>query len=241
MNSYKTIESKLWNEVSMLTSGVLTSLIYGLLSDSSYTLDIDGKHYDITSTGMRSWYAIGLVILTFFSLWVLISLLIPCLLRIRKRFAYDKVKKASAKEIMNVFDEVRATIKELYPIFNTNNDSPNQSDYLKLYSRDLAKTILLLHRNLLPQNKRLRMRIETYFRYCEHASIISIDHKISSYELASDVSLLRSMVNQLNLVAGNDALLAKDCKEMEKALVELEQMNPMTSHQAQKPKTDGCS
>lgn len=241
MNSYKTIEPKLWSEVSILTSGVLTSLIYGLLSGSSYNLDIDGKHYEITSTGMSSWCAIGLVILTFFSLWVLISLLIPCLLRIRKRFAYDKIKKASAKEIMKVLDEVSAAIKELYPIFNTKNDSPSHSDYLKLYSRDLAKIILLLHRNLLPQNKRLRERIETYFRHCEHASIISIDRKISSYELASDVSLLRCMVSQLNLVTGNDALLVKDCKEMEKVLVELEQMNPMISHQAQKSETDGCS
>lgn len=241
MNGYKSIETKLWSEVSMLTSGVLTSLIYGLLSGSSYNLDIDGKHYEITSIGMSSWCAIGLVVLTFFSLWALISLLIPCLLRIRKRFAYDKIKKVSAKEVMKVLDEANATIKELYPIFSTKNDSPTNSDYLKLYSRDLAKTILLLHRNLLPQNKQLRKRIATYFRHCGHASIISIEQKISSYELASDVYLLRCMVEQLGLVAGDDALLAKDCKEMEKVLVELGQIAPIQPHQAQKPEANGCS
>lgn len=241
MNSYKTIESKLWSEVSMLTSGVLTSLLYGLLSGSSYSLEVDGKHYEITSTGMSPWCAIGLVILTFFSLWILISLLVPRLLRIRKRFAYVKIKKASAKEIMKVLDEASATIKELYPIFNGKNDSPNNSDYLKLYSRDLAKTILLLHRNLLPQNKLLRRRIETYFRRCEHASIISIDQKVSDYELAANIALLRRMVNQLNLVAGDDALLKTDCKNMGGYLLELEQITPLPSHQAKGPKTDGCS
>ena len=73
MNGYKSIETKLWGEVSMLTSGVLTSLIYGLLSGSSYNFAIDGKHYEITSVGMNSWCAIGLVVLTFLSLWTLIS------------------------------------------------------------------------------------------------------------------------------------------------------------------------
>lgn len=241
MNGYKTIETKLWNEVSMLTSGVLTSLIYGLLSGSSYNLDIDGMHYEITSTGMSSWCAIGLVILTFFSLWALISLLIPCLLRIRKRFAYDKIKKASAKELIKVLDEASTMTKKLYPIFKDERSPHSSSDYLKLYGRDLAKIISLLHRKFLPQNKRLRKRIETYFRRCEHASIISIDQKISGYELAANIALLRCMVNQLNLAAGDDALLKKDCKKMEEDLVELEQMNPLLSQQAQKPNADGCS
>lgn len=240
MNGHKTIEKKLWSVVSMLTSGVLTSLIYELLSGSSYNLDIDGKHYEITTTGMNSWCAIGVVVLTFFALWALISLLIPFLLRIRKRFAYDKIKQVSAKDLLKVLDEASATIKAVYPIFNAKSKDPSNNDYLKLYSRDVAKTILLLHRKFLPSNKRLRKRIETYFRHYQHTSIISIEQKVSSYELAANVTLLRNIVEQLSGVAGEDALLGKDCEEMKKALAELSQMNPLPSYQTKKAKTDNC-
>ena len=238
MNGHKIIETKLWSGTSMLTSGVLTNLIYELLSGSSYNLDIDGKHYEITAAGMNSWCAIGVVVLTFFSLWALISLLIPFLLRIRRRFAYDKVKQVSAKELLKVLDEAGATIKEIYPIFNAESKDSSSDNYLKLYSRDVEKTILPLHGKFLPPNKRLRKRIETYFRHYQHSSIISIEQKISSYELAANVALLRCMVEKLNGVAGEGTLLKKDCKEMVSALDELEQMYPLISYQAKRTETD---
>ena len=59
MDSYKSIEAKIWGSVSMLTSGILTSLICGLLSDTSYSLVIDGQYYEIMSVGGSLWHAFG--------------------------------------------------------------------------------------------------------------------------------------------------------------------------------------
>ena len=224
MNSYKTVETRLWNAVSMLTSGVLTSLIYGLLSGSSYELNIEGKHYEITSTGMNIWCAFGLIVITFLGLWILISILNPWLFRIRKRFSYDKIKKITAKDLIRVLDETKGSIKDLYLIFDSSNGK--NKDLLRLHSRELAKTILRLHSTFLPQNKRLRKIIEKYFRQYEHATIITIDQKVSGYELAATVALLRNMVSQLKLAAGNDALFEKDCTEMEDKLNDLDQLTP---------------
>lgn len=228
MNSYKTVETKLWNTVSMLTSGVLTSLIYGLLSGSSYELNIEGKHYEVTSTGMNIWCAFGLIVITFLSLWTLISVLIPWLLRIRKRFAYDKIKKITAKDLIRVLDETKGSINDLYVIFDSANGK--NKDLLRLHSRELAKTILRLHSTFFPQNKRLRKIIEKYFRQYEHATIVTIDQKVSGYELAAAVALLQNMVSQLKMVAGNDALLEKDCTKMEDALNDLYQLNPLQNN-----------
>ena len=220
MDDYKSIEIKVWNVISMLTSGVLTSLIYGLLSSSSYNLNIDGRYYEITSVGMNPWHAIGLAGLTFFGIWVIISVLIPRILKIGKRFSYDKIKKITAKEAIKALDDAGNAIKEFYLAFNVRNN-----DYLKLYSRNLARIVLLLHRKLLPQNKQLRNRIrDSYFRNSEYDSIISIDQKISRYELASEINLLKYMVDQLDLVAGDDALLKKDCRQMNEALGDLEKL-----------------
>lgn len=235
MDDYKSIEIKVWNVISMLTSGVLTSLIYGLLSSSSYSLNIGDRYYEITSVGMNPWHAIGLVGLTFLGIWVIISVLIPRILKIRKRFSYDKIKKITAKEAIKALDDAGNAIKELYPAFNVRNN-----DYLKLYSRNLARTVLLLHRKLLPQNKRLRNRIrDSYFRNSGYDLIISIDQRISRYELASEIKLLKYMVGQLDLAAGDDALLKEDCREMNEALDELKELTAEPMNRSQKPKVDG--
>lgn len=225
MNNYKPIETKLRNDLSMLTSGVLTSLIYGLLSDSSYELDIEGSHYEITSISMSGWCSFGLVVITFLGLWALISVLIPWLLRIKQRFTFDKIKKISAKELIRTLDESKVSIKELYPIFFVKDRTEQSECYIKLHCRDLANTIILLQRKFLPQNKRLRKIVEKHFRQHEHSTIISIEQKISGYEFAAVITLLRDMVNQVKSVAGNDALLSKDCTEMETALINLNELS----------------
>lgn len=227
MDSYKSIEAKIWGSVSMLTSGILTSLIYGLLSDTSYSLVIDGQYYEIMSVGGSLWHAIGIVVFTFLGIWVLIFLLIPRLLKVCKRLCYDRIKPVSVKEAIKVLDEANTTIKELYPIFCAEKNYPSQSDFLKLYSRNISKTVLLLHKSFLPKNKRARKKIESYFRQPQFSSIISINQKISVYELASVVDLLKKIVQELNCTAENDALLVKDCAGMNAYLTELEQLNPM--------------
>lgn len=225
MNNYKPIETKLWNDLSMLTSGVLTSLIYELLSGSSYQIDIEGRRYEITSIGMSGWCSFGLVVITFLGLWTLISVLIPWLLRIKQRFTYDKIKNISVKELIRTLNDSKASVKDLYPIFCAMDRNDQSEDLIKLHCRDLAKSILLLQRKFLPQNKRLRKNIEKHFRQHEHATIISIEQKLSGYELAAVIALLRKMVNQTKIVARNDALLSKDCTEMESALNKLDELS----------------
>lgn len=224
MNDEKLFENILWGQISALTSGVLTSLLYELLSGSSYKFDIEGKQYEIVSTGMDTWLAFGLVLLTFFCLWAIFSWFLPWFSRIRKRFVYGKVKKTTAKELIRVLDETKQTTKELYPFFIHQDSDSIQEELIVLHSRELAMTISLLHRKFLPQNKRLRQRVEQYFRHSEHATFTTITKKISAYELAAEIGLLKSMVAQLKMLAGKDILLDRDCAEMAKKLNDLEKM-----------------
>lgn len=224
MNDEKIFENKLWGQISALTSGVLTSLLYELLSGSSYELDMEGKQYEIVSTGMNTWLAFGLVLLTFLGLWAIFSWVLPWFSRVRKRFIYDKVKKTTAKELIRVLDEAKQTTKELYPFFIHQENAPSREELIVLHGRELAMTISLLHRKFLPQNKQLRQRVEQYFRYSEHATITTITKKISAYELAAEIALLKSMVAQLKMLAGKDALLHRDCAEMAQKLNDLEKM-----------------
>ncbi len=238
MNDEKSFEEKLWSQISVLTSGVLTSLLYELLSGSSYELDVEGKQYEIVSTGISTWCAFGLVILTFFCLWAVFSLVFPWISRIRKRFVYDKVKKITAKELMKVLNEVKMKIKELYPIYDLQKGTPLNEDLIKIHGRDVAIIISLLHRKFLPQNKRLRKRVEQYFRHSEHATITTIDKKVSAYELSADIVLLKRIVAQLKMFAGSDALLYHDCTDMEEKISDLEKMRVLASLVAPEENTE---
>lgn len=226
MNNYKSFEAKLWNAISMLTSGVLTSLIYGLLSDVSYMLEIEGKQYKIFSVGTSLWGELGIILITFFVFWAVISVLIPMLLRIKKRFTYDKIKRVSAKELIRTLDVAKESIKNLYPIFyaEKNNDIPD-TDLVALHVRELARIILLLHSNFLPHNQKLRKTIEKYFRRHEHSSVISIDRNVSSYEFKATIALLRKMVMSASEKGSSDKLLEQDCAEMKKNLDELGELS----------------
>lgn len=239
MNDEKISENKLWKQIAALTSGVLTSLLYELLSGSSYEFDMEGKQYEIVSTGMNTWFAFGLVLLTFFGLWAIFSWVLPWLSKIRKRFVYDKVKKTTAKELIKALDEAKQKIKELYPLFEHQEDNPIKKNLIVLHGRELAMIVSLLHKKFLPKNKRLRQRVEQYFRHSEHATITTIAKKISDYELAAEIALLKSMVAQLKALAGNDTLLEHDCKEMEEKLNDLEKMKVLSSMSAQKD--DNCT
>lgn len=188
---------------------------------------------------MNTWFAFGLVLLTFLGLWAIFSWVLPWLSKIRKRFVYDKVKKTTAKELIKVLDEAKRKIQELYPFFVHQEAAPVKEDIIVLHGRELATIISLLHRNFLPNSKRLRKRVEQYFRHSEHATIITIAKHLSSYELAAAIALLKSMVAQLKKFAGRDALLNHDCTEMEEKLNDLAKMKVLASMSA--PKDDTCT
>lgn len=188
---------------------------------------------------MNTWFAFGLVLLTFLGLWAIFSWLLPWLSKIRKRFVYDKVKKTTAKELIKVLDEAKRKIKELYPFFAHQEDSPVKEDIIVLHGRELAMIISLLHRKFLPKNKRLRKRVEQYFRHSEHATITTIAKYLSAYELAAEIALLKSMVAQLKKFAGRDALLNHDCTEMEEKLNDLAKIKVLASMSA--PKDETCT
>lgn len=223
MDNYPSIEVKLRNAISALTSGVLTSLIYDSISSSSYILEIDGKQHIISSIETSSWGAIGFILATFLFLWAIISVLIPLILRIKKRFEYAKIKRISSMELVRTLDIAKETIINLYPIFYPGDDTRYDSELVKLYSRDLASIILLLHKNFLPPNQKTRKIIMHYFRYSDHSSIITINKKVSAYEFRSIITLLRRMV--ICVIADcDDKLLRKDCTEMKQALDELDDL-----------------
>ena len=224
MNNYKLIETKLWSALSALTSGVITSLIYDALSSSSYMVEIDGEQYMFTSIGISFWEAGGLILSTFLMIWALISVIIPLLLRLRKRFTYDKIKRINAKELIRTLDETKESVVSLYPVFVRESTSMSDACFVNLYNRDLVKIILRLHSDFLPHNKKLRKIIEGYFRHQKHSSSIAIDRNISSYELDSLIALLREMVQSAKTNTYSDELMKKDCVEMEKALNDLNEL-----------------
>ena len=223
MENYHSIETKLWNAISALTSGVLTSLLYDSLSDSSYVLEVEGVQYVITSNGLNFWGATFSIFATFISLWVVISILIPFILRMKKRFSYKKIKRVKIKEMVRAFEIAKEEVVRLYPIFFPEDPQGCDSELLKLHNRDLAKIILLLQNKFNPPNTKLRARVVNCFRNPEHTSFFTIHRRLSAYEFRAIVAVLQRMVDCVSSV-DNDDLLSKDCNQMKEALKNLDNL-----------------
>lgn len=222
MKNYKPIESKIWNAITALTSGVLTSIIYDALSHTSYMLEIDDKKYAITSTSLSFFASLGLVCGTFLMIWTVISLIIPCALKVHKRFSYDKVTRPNASELLKTITSVTETVKALYPHFEPTGVISDSPDYAKLYARELINAVTLLHKKFIPHNKKFQREILSFFRKPQFSSIISINSRLSTYEFNSLISILKLMVTNLQEYGNPDELLKKDCNEMLENLSELE-------------------
>ena len=223
MDNYHSIETKLWNAISALTSGVLTSLLYDSLSDSSYILEIEGKQYIFTTSGLSFWGAIFSIFATFISLWVVISILIPFVLRMKRRFSYKKINRVNIKEMVRTFEIAKEEVLRLYPIFFPEDSQRCDSELVKLHSRDLAKIILLLQYNFYPPNTKMRARVVNCFRKAEYASFLTMHRRLSAYEFRAIVAMLQRMVACVSSV-DNDDLLSKDCTQMKEALSELDDL-----------------
>lgn len=224
MSNYKSFENRLLNAISALTSGVLTSLIYDGISSTSYLLEMEGKQYNITSAGVSFWAAAGFVLATFLGIWAIISIIIPFALKVRRRFAYDKVRGTNAIELMKTLDVAKERVTTLYPILLSESQNMINSRLVNLYCRDLAEIITLLHNKFVPRNQKLKKSMLHFFRSPKYSSVITINKSVSGYEFASIISLLQEMVITVKEHGCRDELLLKDCDDLVKNLSELEDL-----------------
>lgn len=221
MENYKLLERKLWNAIIVLTSGILTNLIYDEVSNTSYLFQTEDKQFTISQVSESLWKSIFVTVFTFFIIWITILIISTITLKFIRRFHFKKVTKHSRKNLILSFERIKEetlNLEAIYPIENSNLANTN---IIKLRLKSLATIITDLHRLFCPHNIKLKQSVKNLFRNYEHTSIINISEKISAYEFLSLISLLEEMISITENHSENDYLLIRDCTEMKSMLSEL--------------------
>lgn len=210
-------ESKLWQAITAVASGIITSLLYDLVSHSSYIIQPKGSHYMLISDNndtARTFLTICSIFILFFSIWVIITLLIQISSNISKHLVFKKMKNISGYKLANEYAKAKEQTFNLNNNFFYKAKSISDITYIKLHLRDLSIIITSLHVHFYPHNLYQRSHIKHYFRKPEHTTIINIGNTISQYEFQALIELLKKMVEQASSYASEDILIAHDCKEM---------------------------
>lgn len=220
MEKYKKFENKIWNAITGLTSGVLTSLIYDIISNTAYTVRKINNVEIIESTngGVN---AIISILALFFSIWIVISVIVPRVIKFLDRFRFKKIKKYRRNDLAYEFELKKNQILKIKEDAFDRNRENNFENILALSVKNLAIVITDLHRIFYPANKKLKKRIRQSFRSPEHSSIITLSDEISGYEFSSLLSVIEEMVDVVIDCGINDELLKHDSEDMKKMLGDL--------------------
>lgn len=228
MKGYEGIEKDIWNAIRGLTSGVLTSLICGMLSSNSYELIFNGEKYEITQSGSDPKGTVLFVIVTFLVVWAIIEGATAIILLIKKRFAFGHIGHVRMVNLVSALAVAKDSASQLYLTLYGENSKP-KVDLMPLYIRDLSEVVALLHRNFLPHKKENRRIINARFRNSKKASSNSIAVSISAYEFAGIVYILEKIVSDI-INSGNEDVLGRDkCKALYEIKEKIEELTDLAN------------
>lgn len=220
-------ESKLWKAITAVASGIMTSLLYDLVSQTSYILRPEGNQYVIIaddSNMKNTTFAVISILLLFFSLWGVFTIIIQSASKLSKQLSFKKMEHISGNALVNAIDRAKEQTIYLKSSFNNESFSISDSTLAKLQLRNLAAIITSLHVKFVPHNLYRKNHMKYNFRQPDHSTIINISNSVSKYEFLSLIELLYDLVSNASLHTNGDKLMIKDCKEILTMLKELEEV-----------------
>lgn len=223
MKGYEGIEKDIWNAIRGLTSGVLTSLICGMLSSNSYELIFNGEKYEITQGGPDPQWTILFVVFIFLLIWAIIEGATALMLLIKKRFAFGHIGHVRMTNLVRALAVAKDSTTQLYLMLYGDNGEA-KVDLMPLHIRELSEIVVLLHKNFLPHEKENRRIINARLRNSKKASSNSIAVNTPVYELAGMVCILKKIVSDIINRGDKDILGKEKCAglyEIERKIEEL--------------------
>lgn len=195
-------ENKILTASSTITSGILTDLIYNEISTSHYQKQIinDIEIY-VQIDELSSISKVLIIALIFISIWLILSIIVPRLLYLKKSISHKREHSLNTKEIMNSYIDIKEKVKSL-SLLVSENELP---EYKLLYSDDLTNCVNTLHSVFCSKLKKQQTTVRATFR-----TSISINTKgvrISSYEFLAVLSVINDIIEEV-MSSGNI-----DCKQ----------------------------
>lgn len=227
MKQLNQFETKLWNAITAVASGIMTSLICDLISNTSYVIKYDNNQYVLTQSdnGMNNTVsAIFITVIIFFVFWGSFTVIIHIGAKTIRQLKFNEIKRFSGKDFV---DEINNTKEQIIKLKNIYFDEQNMilnDKYAKLLIRELAVLIVSLQAKVNQATKHHNSHSKDYFRRSDYPSIININARVSRYEYIALTEILSEMVNNAILHTDGDELMDNDCKQMMDILNEIKEV-----------------
>lgn len=219
-------ETKLWSAITAVASGIITSLLSDFISNTSYILQQNEKQYILVQTNNMydTIFSISVILLTFFSLWAILTIIIQIGNKIYRQLKFNKLEKCTGTDLVNLICNTKEKLIKLNDrLYNKKNNIFN-TDIAKLQIRELANIITTLHVKFKQYNQHKNIHMNKKFRHLNHASIINTSYGVSTYEFFAIINLLDKMLIDLSSLNRDDKLMKKDCNEMAQMLHDLKKI-----------------
>lgn len=217
-------ESKLWEAITAIASGIMTSLLYDLVSQTSYVIVQEGAHYVIVSSSdntPNTVLAFFIILLLFFSLWGILNLIVCIGVKTFRQLKFKKRKRIDGRSLLEIFNNAKEQTTTLINVLENEKNLITCKNSATLHIRDLAVIITSLHDKFCKRNLHGKAYAKNYFRCPKHASIVTISEGISRYEFLSLLGILDKLVRDITTYAENDELMLQDCNELSVLLSEI--------------------
>lgn len=223
----KLSESKLWKAITAVASSIMTSLLYDLLSRTSYVMQKDGARYILTpddSTAKNTILSIVIIVLLFFFLWGIFTATIQIGVKISRQLRFKEIEHISGKDLVKALNTAKANTLLLKKGFYDEQSNILNINFVVLHLTELAIIVSSLHAMFVPHNRQRKANIKDYFRQPNRSTIIGITNGVSKYEFMALIELLYKMTNDISSCSLQDELMTKDCSEMLAMLNELKEI-----------------
>ncbi len=208
-------ENKILTASSTITSGILTDLIYNEISTSHYQKQIiDDIEIYVQIDKLPSVTKVLIIALIFISIWLILSVVAPRLLYLKKATSHKREHALNTKEIMNSYIMIKEKVKSISLLISEN----ESSEYKLLYSDDLTNCTNTLHSVFCSTLKKQQTTVRATFR--TSTSINTKGIRISPYEFLALLSVIKDIIEEVmgstnpNCLKDKEKLIAK-LKEIE--------------------------
>lgn len=163
--------------MSGVMSGILTEIIYNILSSSTYEIvERDGVYMCEAIPRISDWGAIVIVLITFFSVWFFIASVCPKIAHRCRTLIHHKPPVYDENDVLTMYNESLLKIREIYTaIYHAQNLSS-----VVLYSREFLACIVNMAKIFANEDEDTLSIVLSHFRTV--ASLNTVSEHISKYE-----------------------------------------------------------
>lgn len=182
------------NSLFAVASSILTELLYDELSNIHYEVQNTGQGVMLIQVDEHGlFWKLMFIIGIFLSIWALISVVIPILIRFLGRFRYRNVKTYTTEFVVANYRNVKANIIKLSKI--------NSNQFNLLYINEIATTINQLYAIFCPDQKRNKRVVTSSFR--DGVTVDNMESRISPYEYQIMINQAESLLEIFPTIQGH--------------------------------------